>query len=82
YADEGGVPHLVALAVVGDTLALAVRGPDALPGGVRRTDVPEATPTLDARRLYDAAREAMQRGDWLRFGATMDSLGRALSRTP
>lgn len=80
YADQGGVPHLVAIAVVGDTLALAVRGPDALPGGVSPTVTTVAAPAVDARRLFDAAREAMQRGDWLRFGATMDSLGRALSR--
>lgn len=39
-------------------------------------------PSREARRLYEAARDAMQRGDWLRFGAAMDSLGRALSRVP
>ena len=33
-------------------------------------------------RWYDAMRTALQRGDWGRFGAAFDSLGRHLGRTP
>jgi uncharacterized membrane protein (UPF0182 family) len=33
-------------------------------------------------RLYDAMRQAMQRGDWTRFGSAFDSLGRILGRPP
>jgi hypothetical protein len=37
---------------------------------------------MEARRLYDGLRDAMRRGEWLRFGATLDTLGRVLDRTP
>lgn len=33
-------------------------------------------------RLYEAMREAMRAGDWSRFGAAFDSLGRVLGRPP
>jgi uncharacterized protein len=98
FSSEGGAPRLVALAIATDTAALAVSSPERLPGapalvgseprradtldGVGSAPLDDRARTRDARRLYDAAREAMQRGDWLRFGATMDSLGRALGRVP
>ena len=98
FSSEGGLPRLVALAIATDTAALAVSSPERLPGapalggseprrpeafdGVGGAPRDDRARTRDARRLYDAAREAMQRGDWLRFGATMDSLGRALGRVP
>jgi uncharacterized membrane protein (UPF0182 family) len=98
FSSEGGAPRLVALAIATDTAALAVRSPDRLPGASalgtatpRRPDtsddvsnapLDDRARTREARRLYEAAREAMQRGDWLRFGATMDSLGRSLGRVP
>ena len=34
------------------------------------------------RRLYDAMRDALRRADWIRFGATFDSLGQVLGRPP
>lgn len=98
FSSDGGTPRLVALAIATDTAALAVSSPERLPGAPAATgavprrpepnDAVAAPPlddrarTRDARRLYEAARDAMQRGDWLRFGATMDSLGRALGRVP
>jgi UDP-N-acetylmuramyl pentapeptide synthase len=33
-------------------------------------------------RLYEVMRDAMRRGDWVRFGAAFDSLGAMLGRTP
>lgn len=35
-----------------------------------------------ARRWYAMMREALRRGDWVRFGAAFDSLGRVLERPP
>jgi len=91
YANESGALHLVAVATASETTAFAARSLEAL-----RLDewsdlegmLPPDTPRTDAwraaesRRLYDGMREALRRSDWLRFGATMDSLGRVLERTP
>ncbi len=33
-------------------------------------------------RLYDVMRQAMRRGDWLRFGSAFDSLGQVLGKPP
>lgn len=33
-------------------------------------------------RLYDAMRQGMRSGDWVRFGAAFDSLGKVLGRPP
>jgi uncharacterized membrane protein (UPF0182 family) len=33
-------------------------------------------------RLYDAMRQGMRNGDWVRFGAAFDSLGKVLGRPP
>ncbi len=72
-------PSVAAVAVAADdsvraarTLAAALgaapgAGPDA--GGDR---------LARARALYDAMRQALQRGDWARFGRTLDSLGAAV----
>jgi hypothetical protein len=40
--------------------------------------------TLRARasRLYDAMRDALQRGDWTAFGEAYDALGALLARPP
>jgi hypothetical protein len=91
YANEGGALHLVAIAATSETTAVAARSLDAfqrdLPVG-SPIDVLPAEPRTDAwraaesRRLYDAVRDALRRSDWIRFGATMDSLGRVLERTP
>jgi hypothetical protein len=37
-----------------------------------------AISSADYRRLYDAMRAALARGDWTKFGAAFDSLGRVL----
>jgi hypothetical protein len=88
-ADVDGL-HLVALAIATDSSARAAgslealtgerpAGDPALPLPVDRTD---SWRTMEARRLYDGLRDAMRRGEWLRFGATLDTLGRVLDRTP
>ncbi|MHB1071522.1 MAG: UPF0182 family protein [Gemmatimonadaceae bacterium] len=45
-----------------------------------------AAPVRDFRstieRLYDAMRRALRAGDWTRFGAALDSIGRALGEAP
>lgn len=50
--------------------------------GAPLTGVPSDTPPLEFRArveaLYESMRTAMQRGDWLRFGAAYDSLGALL----
>jgi len=91
YANEGGALHLVAIAAASETMAVAARSLDAfqrdLPAG-GPGELPRAEPSSEAwraaesRRLYDAVRDALRRSDWIRFGATMDSLGRVLERTP
>ncbi len=88
-ADVDGL-HLVAIAIATDSSARAAgslasltgertRGETDLPSEVDRTD---GWRTTEARRLYDGLRDAMRRGEWLRFGATLDTLGRVLDRTP
>ena len=43
----------------------------------------EAAPSSDAvRRWYAAMRDALRRGDWVKFGAAFDSLGYVLERPP
>ncbi len=37
---------------------------------------------LSARRWYVQMRDALRRGDWVKFGAAFDSLGRVLERPP
>lgn len=91
YANESGALHLVAVAAASETSAFAARSLDGLsyegavvPAGMRPLDEPrtDAWRTAESGRLYEAVREALRRGDWIRFGATMDSLGRVLERTP
>lgn len=41
-----------------------------------------ATSSDAARRWYADMREALRRGDWVKFGAAFDSLGRILERPP
>lgn len=91
YANESGALHLVAIAAASEVTAFAARSLDAIrrdgPPDLEGFFAPE-TPRTDAwraaesRRLYDGMREALRRSDWIRFGATMDSLGRVLERTP
>ncbi len=65
-----------ALQALGETVSAA--GEPAGPPVSLGTDSREA----GAARLYEAMREAMQRGDWRAFGAAFDSLGRVLGRPP
>ncbi len=88
-ADVDGL-HLVALAVASDSSARAAGSLEALTGARSNADPGLPSPvertdgwrTMEARRLYDGLRDAMRRGEWLRFGATLDTLGRVLDRTP
>jgi hypothetical protein len=89
YADAGGALHLVAIAAASESTARAAPSLDAFRRDERsEPDSPRGEPRTDAwraaesRRLYDALREALRRSDWIRFGVTMDSLGRVLDRTP
>ncbi|MCU0648770.1 MAG: UPF0182 family protein [Gemmatimonadaceae bacterium] len=74
-----GVATSPTTAAGGATLADAVR---ALGGAVIEPVPRRAMTPADARRLYDAMRAALARGDWLRFGAAFDSLGRVLPAVP
>ena len=65
---------------VGDAVA-ALRGVAASPK--RATDwlsTGGAARDQHVARLYDVMRDAMRRGDWLRFGAAFDSLGLVLGK--
>ena len=81
--------HLTALAVATDSLLWAGATLDELLGVSTAGAGPEAVGArtaagreAEARRLYDAMQAALREGDWLRFGATFDSLGRVLDRRP
>jgi uncharacterized membrane protein (UPF0182 family) len=71
---------------VGMTLQEALGRANGTAAGVRFAprDDPAFAETRDAgvSRLYDVMRQAMQRGDWTRFGAAFDSLGQILGRPP
>ncbi|MGZ8491017.1 MAG: UPF0182 family protein [Gemmatirosa sp.] len=77
-------PTLAAVAVVtsdsaraGRSLATALGASTALQGVGSESDR-----LGRARVLYEAMRQALQRADWLRFGATLDSLGGAVGAPP
>jgi uncharacterized protein len=80
-ADERPSLEQVGVAVSAATGATGLSVTDAL----RRVGAP-VTPiapravntSADFRRLYEAMRAALARGDWTRFGAAFDSLGRVL----
>ena len=65
-----------ALQALGETVSVAGEPAGPL--------VPLSADSLEsgALRLYEAMRNAMQRGDWSAFGAAFDSLGRVLGRPP
>ncbi len=46
------------------------------------TPLPLEPPDALAGRLYEVMRQALARGDWVRFGGAFDSLGRVLRRPP
>ncbi len=89
--ERGRGVRLLALAASSHHELWTGTSPDALldgtlAGGMRgaQTQRPLTSSERQAevRRLYDTLREAMREGDWLRFGAALDSLGRTLDRVP
>lgn len=88
--DDGAMIRAVAVADSGRirtgatlTTALSDDHPTAngQGGGTRPTRTDGASPiTTSVTRWYDTMRAALQRGEWGRFGAAFDSLGRALGR--
>lgn len=73
----------VALGATASEAAAVLRG-TSVTGGVGAGWLPADAADRDARvaRLYDAMRDALQRGDWTRFGAAFDSLGLVVGRSP
>jgi uncharacterized membrane protein (UPF0182 family) len=69
---------------VGSTLteALGRMGDLAMPSAQTAGSVEEGLSSEAARRWYTAMRDALRRGDWAKFGAAFDSLGRVLERPP
>ncbi len=73
----------VAIGTSTEEAVAMLRGAPSLPG--RTAD----WPPLDSEarngrvaRLYDTMRDALRRGEWIRFGLAFDSLGAVLGRTP
>lgn len=69
---------------VGGTLADALRQMGDIPiAPVSPRGAAGSRPdALSARQWYRTMREALTRGDWMKFGAAFDSLGRVLERPP
>lgn len=69
---------------VGTTLveALGRMGEVPMPSARAAGSVEEGLSSDVARRWYAAMRDALRRGDWAKFGAAFDSLGRVLERPP
>ncbi len=90
YASDASGLHLIAVAastdsgiVVGPSLTALIgdaRGIAGSDDALRDRSAGERQ--AEARRLYDSMREALRQSDWVRFGATFDSLGRVLDRVP
>lgn len=77
-------PTVAAVAVAtADSIRAGRSMADALGGGAPAGEPPVGADRLGrARVLYDAMRQALQRGDWSRFGAVFDSLGSAVGARP
>jgi hypothetical protein len=69
---------------VGSTLieALGRMGDVPMPSVQTAGSVEEGPSSETARRWYTAMRDALRHGDWAKFGAAFDSLGRVLERPP
>ena len=69
---------------VGSTVieALGRMGDYAMPVAPTTGSGEEGASSDAARRWYSTMREALRRGDWAKFGAAFDSLGRVLERPP
>jgi hypothetical protein len=85
---SNGAPTVARAAIVASDTALAGRTFADAAGVLASVPLAPATPATPAQfrarveALYDAMRAALRDGDWLRFGAAYDSLGRVLGRTP
>ena len=90
HGDRGDGPSIVRVGVLaGDRLGVGTSTADALAnlavrpgtqrGLARQLGVPR---DIAIDRFYDAMRQAMRAGDWTKFGAAFDSLGRVLGRPP
>jgi uncharacterized protein len=73
--DRVAVAISAATSATGGSVAEATRRLSGSPSALEARRLPLPS---DYRRLYDAMRAALARGDWLRFGAAFDSLGRVL----
>ncbi len=69
---------------VGSTLgeALGRMGDIPMPSVPTAGSAEEGPSSDAARRWYATMRDALRRGDWAKFGAAFDSLGRVLERPP
>jgi len=69
---------------VGTTLveALGRMGDIPMPSTRVAGSIVEGPSSEEARRWYAAMRDALRRGEWTKFGAAFDSLGRVLERPP
>jgi uncharacterized protein len=73
--EQVGVGVSAAVGAAGQSVSDALQRVGAPPSPIGpRTAITSA----DYRRLYDAMRAALARGDWLKFGAAFDSLGKVL----
>ena len=80
-----GVSLADAMDQIGVSVPLAARGGSSLPPAGRQDGNPDdnsITVNREASRVYDAMRRALQRGDWVSFGAAMDTLGLLLRQPP
>ena len=83
-----GAPTVARAAIVASDTTLAGRTFAEAAGVLASAPLVPAAPATPAQfrarveALYDAMRGALRDGDWLRFGAAYDSLGRVLGRTP
>lgn len=74
-----------ALDQIGVSVPHLARGASPLLAGGSQGSNPDdksITVNREASRVYEAMRRALQRGDWVSFGAAMDTLGLLLRRPP
>ncbi|GLC27250.1 UPF0182 family protein [Roseisolibacter agri] len=84
YDQSRDAPAVAAVALATADSVRAGRSLSGVLGGVVIPgDTTSGTDRLGrARSLYDVMRQALQRGDWARFGAALDSLGAAVGARP
>ncbi len=91
HGDRGDGPSIVRVGVLaGDRLGVGATTADALANLSARAGAQQRGPSsqlgvprdIAIDRFYDTMRQALRAGDWTRFGAAFDSLGRLLGRSP